>query len=332
MRFVLPTFKPAAARQGHVASGHLDPEGPLFDEAMIAGFRRLIMLSRQTIAEGLAGEHRSRRRGSSPEFADFKMYSQGDDFRRIDWNLYARLDEVIVRLSEVTTELTVHVLLDCSDSMNWRSDDLLFTKFRYARQLAGALCYVSLWHFDRVVISPFGSTLGQPFGPSQGRAYTVPMLRYLTDLQLMGSTDIPSAIEHYVHARRRPGILLLISDLLSGEPPELEARLRDLRARGWQTVVAHIVDAAELTPQAIASRSPSESDQPTELIDLESGEKLRITPSDDVIQRYEEAIGEWLRAIGSTCASEHADYLRLTTAWPLQSIVLRLLYQRGLVA
>src|SRR5262249_40283754 len=154
----------------------------------------------------------------SPEFADFKMYSQGDDFRRIDWNLYARLDEVFVRLSEVTTELSVHVLLDCSNSMDWRGGDDGATKFRYARQLAGALCYVSLWHFDRVVVAPFGEQLGHPFGPSQGRSYAVPMLRYLSDLSTMGQTDLPTVVEHYVRARRRPGILLLVSDLLSGEP------------------------------------------------------------------------------------------------------------------
>src|SRR5688572_11471433 len=117
-------FRPAANPEIEAPNQVVvDPDGPLFDEAMLAVFRRLVIVSRQSIAEGLAGEHRSKRRGSSPEFADFKPYSQSDDFRRIDWNLYARLDEVFVRLSEVTTELTVHVLIDCSNSMTWRSDD-----------------------------------------------------------------------------------------------------------------------------------------------------------------------------------------------------------------
>src|SRR4051812_32428148 len=76
----------------------------LFDEELIARLRRLTVISKRSVAEGLAGEHRSKRRGSSPEFADFKSYTQGDDFRRIDWNIYSRLDELFVRLSEVTTE------------------------------------------------------------------------------------------------------------------------------------------------------------------------------------------------------------------------------------
>ncbi len=306
-------------------------DGPLFDEGMIAAFRKLVLLSRQAVAEGLAGEHRSRRRGSSPEFADFKMYSQGDDFRRIDWNLYARLDEVFVRLSEVTTELSVHVLLDSSRSMDWRSDPRLPTKFRYARQLAGALCYVSLWHFDRVVISPFGQSLGRSFGPSQGRAHTVPMLRYLTDLEPMGQTDLADSIERYARARKRPGILLLVSDLLSGEPEQLRDRLRDLRSRGWQTIVAHVVDSEELWPARFRDDGSGEPNLPTELLDLETGEKLRLTLNQDVIDRYQNEVTTWLSSVEEICSAERADYLRLQTDWPLQTVVLQLLHARGLV-
>lgn len=330
MRLTMPFLS-----RGDTGAALLEPraavEPPLFDEAMIASFRRLVLLSKHTIAEGLAGEHRSRRRGSSPEFADFKMYSQGDDFRRIDWNLYARLDEVFVRLSEVTTELSVHVLLDCSNSMDWRGDEGVPSKFRYARQLAGALCYVSLWHFDRVAIAPFGATLGHPFGPSQGRAYTMPMLRFLTELAPMGETDLPGMVEQYVRARKRPGVMLLVSDLLSGEPAELGARLRDLRARGWQTIVAHIVDPLELSPETFTAGSNGAA-QPADLIDLESGEKLKITPTAEVVRRYQAAVEEWIRQIEAVCDAERADYLRLQTDWPFRSVVINLLHRRGVVA
>src|SRR5215204_7759600 len=127
----------------------------IFTEELLARLRRLVLISRKSIAEGLAGEHRSRRRGSSPEFADFKSYSQGDDFRRIDWNTYARLDSLFVRLSEVTTELSVHFLLDSSASMDWRGNNDRPTKFTAARCLTGALAYIALWGFDRVSIVPF---------------------------------------------------------------------------------------------------------------------------------------------------------------------------------
>ncbi|MCC6793280.1 MAG: DUF58 domain-containing protein [Thermomicrobiales bacterium] len=333
MRFTLPFQVQRGPSAAAVERPTLqDPDGPLFDEAMLAAFRRLVILSRQTIAEGLAGEHRSKRRGSSPEFADFKIYSQGDDFRRIDWNLYARLDEVFVRLSEITTELTIHVLVDASNSMHWRGGPGLPTKFRYGRQLAGALSYVSLWHFDRVVIVPFGAELGQAFGPAQGRAHTVPMLRFLSELVPMGETDLPGALEQYVRARRRPGLLLLVSDLLSGEPEQLAERLRDLRSRGWQTIVAHIVDEGELSAGGVISGETDGPARPSELIDLETGDRIRVTPSDEVVARYEAAVNEWLAQVEEACIAEKADYLQLHTAWPFQSVILQLLHRRGLVA
>ena len=115
----------------------LDPDAGdiLLDERTLARLRRLSLVAGRARTEGLAGEHRSRRRGTSPEFADFKRYAQGDDFRRIDWNTYARLDGLFVRLSEVTTELSVHFLLDSSASMEWRGADDRPTKFMLARRL-----------------------------------------------------------------------------------------------------------------------------------------------------------------------------------------------------
>jgi uncharacterized protein (DUF58 family) len=312
------------------ANGAYDDE-TLFSEELLNRLRRLVLISRKSIAEGLTGEHRSRRRGSSPEFADFKSYSQGDDFRRIDWNIYGRLDEVFVRLSEVTTELTVHVLIDASKSMDWRSDDSLPTKFTYARRFAGSLCYISLWHFDRVVIVPFGTELGQAFGPAQGHAHVTPMLHYLTNLRPAGSTDLISTVDRYVRARRRPGILVLVSDLLSGEPAELKEVLRTIRGRGWQAVIAHIVDSAELSPRMIIAEEPGGRPRPAELVEIELGERLRLTPTHQVIARYESAIKDWLGEIEQVCKEEDADYLRLETSWPFETIVLSLLYQQGVL-
>jgi hypothetical protein len=188
-----------------------------------------------------------------------------------------------------------------------------------------------LWHFDRVVITPFGASLGTQYGPSQGRAHTVPMLRYLTGLTSMGQTDLSLSLEHYVRARKRPGLMLLISDLLSGEPEQLGDQLRNLRSRGWQTIVAHVLDAAELSPAPMTAGLDGGSAQPAELVDLETGEHLRVVPGGDVIARYEDAVQDWLQQIEAVCAGQRADYVRLDTAWPFHTVVLRLLHARGVV-
>jgi uncharacterized protein (DUF58 family) len=301
-------------------------EEALFDEELVGRLRKLVLLSRKSIAEGLAGEHRSKRRGSSPEFADFKSYSQGDDFRRIDWNIYSRLDELFVRLSEVTTELTVHVLLDASNSMDWRGSHDVPTKFTYGRRVAGSLSYVSLWHFDRVVIAPFGRDLAAPFGPSQGRSHVVPMLRYLSNLEPLGQTDVVASVDRYMRARRRPGIMILVSDLLSGEPGQLRDLLRELRARKWQTIVVHVVDEVELAPALLVSGDPAE------LLEVESGERLMLTPTSQIFERYTAALTGWLDDVEAACDDEEAEYLRIQTDWPFESIVLRMLHGRGVLA
>lgn len=303
----------------------------VFDEELLARLRRLTLLSNRAIAQGLAGEHRSQRRGSSPEFADFKSYSQGDDFRRIDWNIYSRLGELFVRLSEVTTEITVHLLLDASASMDWTSDPARATKFTYARQVAGALGYVGLWHFDRVAITPFGAQLGHPFGPAQGRSNTTQMLRYLTDLDAQGQTSIAESIERYARARKRPGILLVISDLFSGEPEDLRAVLGLLRGRGWQTTIVQIVDPAERDPAAMFSPDPSGRPPDIELIDLETADRLRLNPDRAALDGYRQAWQAWQTEIETVCTAERTSLITLQTDWPFATVVLDLLFRQGIV-
>jgi uncharacterized protein (DUF58 family) len=308
----------------------------LLDERTLARLRRLSLVAGRARTEGLAGEHRSRRRGASPEFADFKRYSQGDDFRRIDWNTYARLDSLFVRLSEVTTELSVHFLLDSSASMDWRGNDDRPTKFTAARCLTGALAYISLWGFDRVSIVPFAEALARPFGPVQGRTQVIPVLRHLQRLQPIGGTALTPVIGAYAHGRSRRGLLFLVSDLISGEPEELQAALHDLRARGWQTAVLHIVDEAEVAPDAAAAWLTRDDDgtgvASLELIDRESGAILRLAPDDDLAARYAAGVTAWLEALEAACAAEQTAYARVSTAWGVDDLTVALLHERGVVA
>lgn len=310
----------------------LDEAMPLFDEELLARLRKLVLISRRSLATGIAGEHKSRRKGTSPEFSDFKSYSQGDDYRRIDWNIYSRLDELFIRLSEVTTELTVHILLDASNSMAFSSRPGVFSKFAYSRRLAGSLAYVSLWHFDRILITPFGEKLGTTFGPVQGRSHIQPTLRYLNALPSMGSTSLEESLRRYTSSRYRPGMLILISDLLAGDPAALQEAFRHARTRGWQLSVVHIIDEAELDPGQIVRQDGFERSLTLELVELESNERLRLTATDDVISRYRQSVAIWKRELEEICSAERIVYIELHTDWPFESFVLARLYEAGLVA
>jgi uncharacterized protein (DUF58 family) len=308
----------------------------LLDERALVQLRRVSLAAGRARTEGLAGEHRSRRRGASPEFADFKRYAQGDDFRRIDWNTYARLDGLFVRLSEITTELPVHILLDGSASMDWRGNETGATKFTAGRRLAAALAYVALWSFDRVTIVPFAESAGPAYGPAQGRTHAAPAIRFLERLQPLGGTALAPVIAEYARARSRPGLLLVISDLLSGEPESLREALHDLRGRGWQAVVLHIVDDAEIDANAVTSwlRGSLEGSggSSLELIDRESGARLRLAADDDVVIRYADAVSAWLEALEAICAAEASSYARISTALGIDTPLLGLLHERGILA
>jgi len=124
----------------------------LFDEAFLRKLERLAILSRRAMAGQLQGERRSPKRGQSVEFADFRPYAQGDDFRRIDWNAYARLERFFIKLFIEEEDLTVHLLVDTSRSMDWGQPNKLW----YAVRAAGALGYVALAGLDRVTVTAFG--------------------------------------------------------------------------------------------------------------------------------------------------------------------------------
>ena len=295
---------------------------PLFDEALLAQVRRLSLTPSGIRSTGLAGEHRSRRRGSSPEFADFKSYSIGDDYRRIDWNIYSRLGALFVRLSEVTTDISVQILLDASESMAWRGGPDRQSKFTVGRQLAGVLAYVALQRFDRVTITPFAETFRPEFGPAQGRSSVHPMLSYVSTLEPGGATELPRTLEGWLRTRRSGGFLLLISDLLSGEPEELAVALRACRERGWDVAILQVLDPAERDPALLAASV--EDRAAIELIDVESNERLRLAMTDEVVARSRDAMLAWSKSVEEVCLQERALLIPVETERPLAELLRRL--------
>ena len=289
-----------------------------------------LALSASRVQRGTySGEHRSRRRGVSPEFADFKSYSPGDDIRRVDWNLYARFDELFVRLSEVTTDLTVHLLLDASASMDWRGSQATPTKYRYAQKIAAALGYIALWHFDRIRISPIARGSEPQYGPVHGRTHVPGLIAYLEDCVPGGNRTVTERL--HVYAQREPisGLLIIISDLLTDDLDLLMEQCKTLRSKGWDLALIHVVDPAELAPTLLFA--DADRSQPTTLIDSESGERVMVLPSPASLQRYSTAVNAWLADVEGRCRTHGMTTIRLATDQPIETAVLRLLHGHGLL-
>jgi hypothetical protein len=155
-------------------------------------------------------------------------------------------------------------------------------------------------------------------------------------MQPLGGTALTPAIGAYAHSRSRRGLLFLVSDLLSGEPEDLQAALHDLRARGWQTAVLHIVDEAEVAIDAAAAWLTREEDgigvTSLELVDRESGAILRLAPDDDLVARYAAGVTTWLERLEAACAAEQAAYARVSTVRGVDDLTVALLHERGVVA
>ena len=296
------------------------PSTVLFDPAFRRRLERLAIRTRQTLAWRAVGEHRSPRQSPAREFVDFRPYSQGEDLRYLDWNTYSRLGELVTRLGEVNTELTVHVLVDTSASMNWGDPNKLW----YARRLAAALGYLSLWHFDRLVIASFDSGLGTAFGPSRGRAAIGPMFTYLERLPARGASDYARPLAEYARRQRGRGLLLLVSDLLTTEEADPIAALQPFLERRWDVAVFHTLDAQEVEPGYTGDLRLRD-------VEAEGGRGLRIMPDDATLAAYRDAFDGWLGQIERSCAAKRVSYLRVLTAWPFETLVLQFLLEGGLV-
>ena len=295
----------------------------LFDPAFRRRLERLAIRTRQTLAWRAVGEHRSPRQSPAREFVDFRPYSQGEDLRYLDWNTYARLGELVTRLGEVSTELTVHVLVDTSASMNWGDPNKLW----YARRLAAALGYLSLWHFDRLVIAPFDSGLGIAFGPSRGRAAIGPMFNYLERLPARGASDFGRPLAEYARRQRGRGLLLLVSDLLTTEEGDPIAALQPFLERRWDVAVFHVLDPQEVEP----AYSGDFRLRDVELDGGRGGRSLRIMPDDAALAAYREVFDDWLDGVERSCATKRVNYLRVLTSWPFETLVLQFLLEGGMV-
>jgi uncharacterized protein (DUF58 family) len=305
---------PAAARStGSVKTA----EPPLFDEAFLRRLERLSLQAQRTLRGNPAsGQHPSRRRLPTSIFSEHRPYSSGDDLRYVDWNAYARQDHILLKLGEAEQDINVFLMIDASRSMTWGQP----AKLRAAQRLAGALGYLALAHSDRLHVIPFGKTAQRPFGPAQGKARMLEMMRFIEGIAPQTQTDLRGVLQQ--HARRYPqgGLLVLCSDLLSADG--LEEGLQLLTPPRWQVLVAHLLDPRELRPDLQG---------PLELEDSESGQRIQLTLDAETLAAYRRNLTRWQEFIAASCARCGATYTQLLSNWPLERKVMPYLRARRLL-
>lgn len=211
----------------------------------IARLGGLELLTAGIVDGYLAGQHRSRRRGFSIEFAEHRPYLPGDEPRYIDWKLLARTDRLYVKQFEEETNLRAMLVVDASASMGWSGDPAHLTKLDYTARLAAALALILLRQRDAVGLVTFDAAVRDVL-PARVRANQWGIVSAaLASITPGATTAADAALERVVGTLRRRGLVIFLSDLLLDPAPATTA-LRYLRHRGHQVIVLHIADPGEL--------------------------------------------------------------------------------------
>ena len=278
----------------------------LFDESSLRKLQQLTLVTARVRAGALRGERRSLKRGAGLEFADFRDYVPGDDLRRVDWNVYARLDRPYVKLREEEEDLAVHILVDASHSMDWGEGPQ--HKFNYALHLAAAVGSIGLSTGDRVTVSTLKTS--EVYQTSEvslrGQQYLLHLLKFLEAQQAAGITDLENAVRRYLIRPRRPGLVILISDLLS--PHGYQPALKTLQQRGHEVALVHVLSPDEVDP-------PLAGD--LRLIDVETGGAQEVSLDGGLRDAYRERVKAWRNEAQAFCRARGVRYLAVETdrAW-----------------
>jgi len=287
----------------------------LFDETFLRRLEQLELASRRLTAGRMKGERRSVRRGQSVEFADYRTYASGDDLRQVDWNAYARLERLFLKLFVEEEDVTVHVLVDASRSMDYGEPN----KLDAARRAAAALAYLGLASMDRVSVAFLGDGTASPMRPLRGKRRAMELFAFLSQPRSERLTGLASAARAYAARMRGSGPLLLISDLM--DPGYLDA-LRDLAGTRSQLSVLHLLAPDEIEPEVAPD---------ARLVDNETGHGVEVSGDDDLVERYRARLAEWQGEIGAFVARRGGAYVVVPSDLDLADLLFDVLRRRRVV-
>jgi len=288
------------------------PKGTFFDTEFLAKLERLRLVAKRLTWVGAKGEHASARKGFSLEFADYRRYQRGDDLRYVDWNVYRRLERLLLKVFTAEEEMNVYLLVDTSGSMA----EGLPPKMDYAKRVAAALGYIGLKNLDRVGGASFSSVLHRPLRLGRGRKQILSLFNFLSQLSCDGATDVRAAMHSFSTLFPHPGLVVVVSDLF--DPAGWRAGLEELAGKRYQLLVIHVLDEQEMSPEARGDVA---------LQDVESGQERRLFIDVEIVRRFEQELQAYFQEIEEVCTSRHIDYLRTTTQIPFDDFVLQTLRQ-----
>ena len=280
----------------------------IFEKDFLNKLENLAFLLKKARAGRYSGLHRSTRKGQSVEFADYRAYTAGDDFRQVDWHAYARLDRLFIKLFMEENDLSIHLLLDTSGSMALEGS----LKYHLAKQLAGALGYLALVNMEQVGVIALNQGASRVLPLQRGRNTISRLWGFLGQLEAGGETDLNLSLSRTGKYIKGPGIAIVLSDLLS--PSGFDEGLKFLQHLGQQVVVLHILAPEEKDPQLLGN---------FRLVDCETGLEKEVSITPILLQAYKVHLDTLLSGIKQFCLSREITYHLVGSEDNLEDILLR---------
>ena len=295
----------------------------LFDAAFLARLESLALAARRQAKGRQRAERRSHARGASVEFAEYRPFVSGDDWRHIDWNAYARWRQLVLKLFVEEEDLHVHLLFDCSRSMDWGEP----RKFDHVRRIIAGLAYLTLANLDRAAAVPLGLDPGAypAWAPSRGRHRFLQLLRYLADCPLSNhGAPIPlaDAARRWCATRPRRGMVLWVSDLWGATPDDALQALDRLRHARHEVAVIQITDPSEGTAGGAGE---------FEIEDVETGGVRTVIVDARLAREYRARFDAYQESLRRYCRQHQIALLQADTSLPVTELLGRSLREGGFV-
>ncbi|MDP7005434.1 MAG: DUF58 domain-containing protein [Phycisphaerales bacterium] len=291
----------------------------LLGSKLMSSLDKLDIIARKIFSGKTQGERRSRRRGVSVEFADYRQYTSGDDLRFIDWNVYARLDRLFMKIFLEEEELTLGIAIDSSASMEYGNPN----KFDFVRRLAMSLGYISLSSHNKVSLFSFNEQGVQRLISLRGRKRTRDIGQWLLDLIPSGGTNFIDACKVISTSRQGRGVLVVLSDLLTRA--DIKQGLSYLVGGGWDVFVIQTLSPEELDPTATGLEGD------LRLEDAEQGSGCEITVTAPLIEKYKKRLEGYCETIREQCTRVGAGNIRVSTDIDMEQLLVDYLRNRGLL-
>ena len=268
-------------------------------------------MSKRVFRGSLLAQRRTMQMGSGIEFSDHREYTLGDDLRYLDWNIYARHGDLLLKRFQEEQDLHVYLMLDCSRSMAFGQP----AKFDLARQLTAALAYIALADLDRIAVIAYADGIISEFPITRGKARILTVMKYLENLQTSGSdTNLGKAVQGILHRGSRTGMAVVISDLF--DEHGFQAGLDQLRYRRFDAHVLQLHDPKEADPALLGD---------VELIDMETDVARKVTVTEKNLRNYKKLFKQHQDDVRAYCQNYGLSCTQSPSVVPFDDLIIRMM-------